>query len=92
MICLYLMRRKRYVNHLIYELGRRAHAKSYVWVTTSAEYQKDFKIALYHYSETRSDMEARRILKDYEGYVMCDGYAVYDSISKRGKRVRKRYQ
>ena len=68
------------------EPGRPAHAKSYVWVTTSAEYQKDFKIALYHYSETRSDMEARRILKGYEGYVMCDGYAVYDSISKRGKK------
>ena len=68
------------------EPGRSAHVKSYVWVTTSAEYQKGFKIALYHYSETRSDAEARRILKGYEGYVMCDGYAVYDSIGKRGKK------
>lgn len=68
------------------EPGRSAYAKSYVWVTTSAEYQKEFKIALYHYSETRSDLEARRILNGYEGYVMCDGYAVYDSIAKRGKK------
>ena len=68
------------------EPRRSAYAKSYVWVTTSAEYQKDFKIALYHYSETRSDLEARRILKGYEGYVMCDGYAVYDSIAKRGQK------
>lgn len=68
------------------EPGRSTYAKSYVWVTTSAEYQKEFKIALYHYSETRSDLEARRILKGFEGYVMCDGYAVYDSIARRGKK------
>jgi transposase len=45
------------------EPGRSAYAKSYVWVTASAEYQKEFRIAWYHYSETRSDYEARRILK-----------------------------
>lgn len=71
---------------VLHEPGRSAHTKSYVWVTTSAEYQQEFKIALYNYSETRCDSQARRILKGYEGYVMCDGYAVYDSIGKRGKK------
>ena len=37
------------------------------------------------YTETRSDADARKVLDGYSGYIMCDGYACYDSIRKEGK-------
>ena len=67
------------------EENKAAYQKSYVWVTATAEYQKDYKIALYNYTPDRSDASARKVLKGYSGYIMCDGYQVYDSIAKRGK-------
>lgn len=59
--------------------------RSYVWVTTSSEYQKEHPIMLYHYRSGRSDMDAREVLKGYKGYVMCDGYACYNSVLRRNK-------
>lgn len=65
------------------EPGRPAGSKSYIWVTTTAECQKDHPIALYRYTPTRSLADARSVLRGYEGYIMCDGYAVYDALHKR---------
>lgn len=67
------------------EPNRPAASKSYIWVTTTAEYQKDRKIAVYNYTEGRSQTDARRVLNGYSGYIMCDGYAGYDAITKVGK-------
>lgn len=67
------------------EPGRPAGRKSYVWVVTTAEYQKDHPGALYYYREGRSSMDAREVLKGYSGYIMCDGYAAYDALKKAGK-------
>lgn len=71
---------------VLHEPGRQAYTKSYVWVTTTAEFQKEHPIALYKYTEDRSDSSARRVLKGYKGYIMCDGYQVYTSIAKPGKK------
>lgn len=89
------MRKIMYDDHVIHcdetyvqvldEPNRPAVSKSYIWVTTTAEYQKEHRIAIYNYTEGRSQTDARKILEGYSGYIMCDGYAGYDAITKIGK-------
>ena len=67
------------------EDGRRPERKSYIWVTTTPEYKKEHPIALYRYMPTRSAEDARKVLKGYQGYIICDGYPGYDALLKRGK-------
>lgn len=89
------MKKLMYSDHVIHcdetyaqvldEPNRPATSKSYIWVTTTAEYQKKHRIALYNYTETRSSSDARKVLSGYSGYIMCDGYAGYDALTKTGK-------
>ena len=67
------------------EPDRPAQRKSYIWVTTTAESQKEHPIALYNYREGRSAYDARAVLDGFEGYIMCDGYAAYDALLKPRK-------
>ena len=69
------------------EPGKSASSKSYVWVTTTAEHKKDTPIAIYNYTQSRSQTDARAVLKGFSGYIMCDGYAVYDSIAADDKKT-----
>lgn len=62
--------------------------KAYVWVTTTAEYQKKHPIMIYNYRPGRSDADAREVLKGYHGYVMCDGYGCYTSVLKVNKKTK----
>lgn len=73
-----------YVEVLL-EPDKPAARKSYIWVTTTAEFQKKHPIALYRYTMSRSATDARNVLNGYEGYLMVDGYAGYDSLTKTGK-------
>ena len=61
--------------------------ESYVWVTTTAEYQKEHPIVIYNYRPGRSDEDAREVLGTFKGYVMCDGYACYNSVLNRNKKT-----
>lgn len=61
--------------------------KAYVWVTTTAEYQKKHPIMIYNYRPGRSDTDARAVLKDFKGYVMCDGYTCYNSILNKNRKT-----
>lgn len=65
------------------EPDRPASRKSYIWVTTTAESQKEHPVALYNYREGRSAYDARAVLKGFEGFIMCDGYAAYDALLKK---------
>lgn len=90
-----LMREELFQEHVIHcdetytevlqEENRPASRKSYIWVLSSSEYLKEKKIALYEYKEGRAAVDAREVLKGYSGYLMCDGYKVYDTITKVGK-------
>lgn len=90
-----VMKRILYADHVIHcdetyvqvlhEPDRPASGKSYVWVMASARFQKEHKIALYNYTQTRASSEARKVLAGYKGYIMCDGYAGYDALKKVGK-------
>ena len=65
------------------EADRPAARKSYIWVMANAEYRSDCRIALYQYTQTRSLQDARKVLDGYRGYIMCDGYQVYDALGTR---------
>ena len=63
------------------EPGRRAETKSYMWIFRSGE-DAGPPIVLYHYSETRAGDTAVNFLKDFDGYLMCDGYSGYNKVTK----------
>ncbi|KGJ97960.1 hypothetical protein ND16A_0765 [Thalassotalea sp. ND16A] len=61
------------------EEGKLAHSKSYMWVYRSNEVSKQ-PVVLYDYQPGRSRACVQSFLPDYQGYLQCDGYSVYDNI------------
>ena len=61
------------------EPGRRAQTKSFMWVYRTGE-DEGPPIILYKYSETRAGYNAADFLKDFNGYLMCDGYSGYNKV------------
>lgn len=61
------------------EPGRRAETKSYMWLYRTGE-DDGPPIILYKYSETRAGYNASDFLKDFKGYLMCDGYSGYNLV------------
>ena len=70
---------------VLQEPDRPATGQSWIWVTTTAECIKEHPMALYNYTESRSQKDARQVLEGYKGYIMCDGYRVYDTLSLMGR-------
>ena len=70
---------------VLQEPDRPATRQSWIWVTTTAECIKDHPMALYNYTEGRSETDARQVLNGYKGYIMCDGYKVYDTLPLKGR-------
>ena len=66
---------------------KESDTKPYIWVKTTAEYQKDHPIAIYSYQPGRSDIDCRNALGDYSGYVMCDAYTCYESVLHKNKET-----
>jgi len=67
------------------EPDRPASRQSWIWVTTSTRYS-DKQISLYNYTEGRSEMDARKVLSGYEGYIICDAYKSYDALLTQSKK------
>lgn len=62
------------------EKDRNNTTKSYMWVARGGPLGKP--ILLYHYSPTRSGGFVKDYLKDWKGYLQCDGYPGYNSGTK----------
>lgn len=62
--------------------GRKAGAKSYMWVYRSGHMYKDRQIVLYEYQLTRNASHPREFLKGYQGICVTDGYQVYHTLGK----------
>ena len=62
--------------------GRKAGAKSYMWVYRSGHMYKDRQIVLYEYQLTRNTSHPREFLRGYEGICVTDGYQVYHTLEK----------
>ena len=46
-------------------------------------------VYIYSFSDTRSTRGTKEILRDYDGYVVCDGYSGYDSLPDQGVKVQR---
>ena len=61
------------------EEGKKASSNSYMWVVTSGELEEK-KGVIFSYSRSRSAETAQKLLKDYEGILVTDGYQGYNNI------------
>lgn len=64
------------------EPGKKAQSKSYMWV------MKADNTVLFNYDQSRSSKVADRLLADYQGAIMCDGYGGYESAVKKNQLTR----
>ncbi len=62
--------------------GRKAGAKSYMWVYRSGFMYPGKQIILYEYQKTRNAAHPREFLKNYSGICVTDGYQVYHTLEK----------
>jgi transposase len=65
---------------VLHEAGRDATQKSYEWLyrtTGCAEHA----IVIYEYCETRAAINAQDFLSGYQGFLHCDGYQAYHTLS-----------
>ena len=60
--------------------GRPAGSKSYMWVYRTGQYNKDKPAILYEYQKTRKAEHPEKFLKNFKGYLVCDGYQAYHKI------------
>jgi len=68
------------VIQVLKEEERSPIQQSRMWImTNNTAYQR---MVLFHYSQTRKNSEAHDMLDDFNGTLMTDGYAVYDSVAK----------
>jgi len=63
------------------ETGKKASTKSYMWV------QRAGNNILFNYYPTRSSDEIEKLLADYDGAVMSDGYPGYDATAEKFKII-----
>jgi len=61
------------------EKGRKASAKSYMWILRSGELEKQ-KGVIFEYFQSRSSETAKKFLNGYTGTLITDGYASYNDI------------
>lgn len=58
--------------------GRPAGTNSFMWVYTK---ESDLRpVVIFEYQKTRAHRHAKEFLKDYKGWLCCDGYEAYHSL------------
>ena len=58
--------------------GRKAGAKSYMWVYT--DHNSKHPVVIYEYQKTRAAVHPKEFLEDFKGWLCCDGYEAYHSL------------
>lgn len=59
--------------------GRPAGRKSYMWVYTKES--DHHPVVIYEYQKTRAAAHVKEFLRDYKGWLCCDGYEAYHNLS-----------
>ncbi|EHQ90126.1 transposase [Desulfosporosinus youngiae DSM 17734] len=67
---------------VIKEDGRPAESDSWMWIYRTGELTEQPPIVLYNYQMTRQAQHPKTFLSGYKGYLTCDGYAAYHSMSE----------
>jgi len=68
------------------EVGKTATSKSYMWVRSAGPPEN--RIILFDYDPSRGGAVPRRLLADYEGALMVDGYEGYGPVCREQSLVR----
>lgn len=68
------------VLQVLHEEGRKATTDSRMWVYCNGK-EADNSIVIFEYQPTRSGEHPARFLKDYSGYMVCDGYDAYNAVT-----------
>lgn len=63
------------------EKDRSPSTQSYMWVRKGGP--PECPIILYHYAPSRGKAVPMDLLKDWQGYLMCDGFGAYDAVGHR---------
>lgn len=61
------------------EDGKKASSDSFMWVIRSAACE-DINASFFHYSRTRNGDIAKRLLEEFDGYLITDAYAGYEKV------------
>ena len=61
------------------EEGKLPSSESFMWVMQSAA-SEEIQAAFFYYSRSRSGENARKLLENYQGYLITDAYAGYDTV------------
>ena len=67
--------------------GRKAGSQSFMWVYRTGKYYKDNPIVLYEYQKTRNHSHPLEFLKDFQGYLVCDGFSGYKTMSRKADGI-----
>lgn len=60
-------------------LAEKERSTSYFWVMRTTEEFSNHKIAVFNYSSDRKQENISKLIGDYTGGIMCDGYNAYSS-------------
>lgn len=63
--------------------GRKAGSQSFMWVYRTGKYYKERPIVLYEYQKTRNHSHPLEFLDGFEGYLVCDGFPGYKTMSRK---------
>ena len=67
------------------EPGKAPATDSFMWLYRSGEWDTQSRIILYEYQDNRRKEDPANFLGDFKGYLQTDGYAGYNSVTKREK-------
>ena len=67
-------------TQVLREPGKKATSTSYMWLFRTIK-DSTQPVVRYHYAPSRSGDIPRDYLKDFKGYLHCDGYAGYHKVS-----------
>ena len=62
------------------EAGKAAQSKSYMWVRSAGPPNQ--RLILFDYDASRGGAVPRKLLTDYQGAAMVDGYEGYEPVCK----------
>ncbi len=69
-----------YADETTYRVLESQKQNNYYWVFSTSKQEED-PIVLYHHSESRGNDVPKKFLKNFQGYLHCDGYSVYDGLA-----------
>lgn len=68
------------VLQVLHEEGRKATTNSRMWVYCNGK-MNDRSVIIFEYQQTRGGIHPARFLKGFTGFLICDGYDAYNSVT-----------